>query len=136
MLAHGTVSDEVDLALCRSALYEALALGSRPPTEETAARLASAEGAAALGDAAGVLDAARSTGLAGLVRRLAPPPRPPPPGAPGGGPPRPLPPPPPRAPPPPPRRPPRRGNRWRPTPGASSATRPAGRFPPTRRSTG
>ena len=77
MLAHGTVSDEVDLALCRSALYEALALGFRPPTEETAARLASAEGAAALGDAAGVLDAARSTGLADLVRRLAASPCPP-----------------------------------------------------------
>src|SRR3972149_5103026 len=74
MLAHGTVSDEVDLALCRSALYEALALGFRPPTEETAARLASAEGAAALGDAAGVLDAARSTGLADPVPRPPPPP--------------------------------------------------------------
>jgi DMSO reductase family type II enzyme chaperone len=62
---------EADLALCRSALYEALALGFRPPTAETVARLASAEGAAALADAASVVDAAWGTHLAHLVRRLA-----------------------------------------------------------------
>ena len=39
------------MALCRSALWEALALGFRPPTGETVARLASAEGA--LGPIAG-----------------------------------------------------------------------------------
>jgi DMSO reductase family type II enzyme chaperone len=65
------VQPEVDLALCRSALYEALALGFRPPTPETAARLASAEGASALADAAVALDAAWGTGLADQVRRVA-----------------------------------------------------------------
>ena len=30
---------EADLALCRSALYEALALGFRPPNQETVSRL-------------------------------------------------------------------------------------------------
>lgn len=61
---------EADLALCRSALYEALALGFRPPTDETVARLASAEGAAALADATAVLDAGWRTHLAALVRRV------------------------------------------------------------------
>jgi TorA maturation chaperone TorD len=58
-------------ALCRSGLYEALALGFRPPTEETVARLASPEGAGALADAAAVLDAEWQSDLAPLVRRLA-----------------------------------------------------------------
>jgi len=72
------VQCEVEVALCRSALYEALALAFRPPTEETVTRLASPEGAFALADAAAVLDAAWRTDLAALVRRLAPsPPRPP-----------------------------------------------------------
>lgn len=57
----------VDLALCRSALYEALALGFRPPTQETVTRLASAGGALALSDAAAVVD----EGLAGRVLALA-----------------------------------------------------------------
>jgi TorA maturation chaperone TorD len=71
------VQGEVEMALCRSALYEALALGCRPPTAETVTRLASAEGAEALADAASVLDAASGTALAALVRPLAsPPPRP------------------------------------------------------------
>jgi DMSO reductase family type II enzyme chaperone len=55
-------------ALCRSALYEALALGFRPPAPETAARLATPAGAAGLVAAAGVLDA---HALGPLVRRLA-----------------------------------------------------------------
>ncbi|MEK7338301.1 MAG: molecular chaperone TorD family protein [candidate division NC10 bacterium] len=63
---------EADVALCRSALYEALALGFRPPTPETLARLASPEGASALADAAAVLDGERNTDLAPLVRRLGP----------------------------------------------------------------
>ncbi len=63
-------SDEPDLALCRSILYEALALGFRPPVDETAARLVSVEGAGALADAVAVLDAAWSTDLATLVHRL------------------------------------------------------------------
>ena len=63
---------ETDVALCRSALYEALALGFRPPTVETRARLASAEAASALADAAAVLDGERDTDLAQIVRRLVP----------------------------------------------------------------
>ncbi len=55
-----------DLALARSALWEALALGFRAPTAETAARLASREGARALADAAAAL------GPAGGGDRLAP----------------------------------------------------------------
>lgn len=68
---------EIDVALCRSALYEALALGFRPPTAETVARLASVEGASALADAAAFLDEASGTDLAQLIlRSLAPrPPR-------------------------------------------------------------
>ncbi len=55
-----------DLALARSAIWEALALGFRPPTTETVVRLASREGARALADAAEGLD------LAGVGDRLAP----------------------------------------------------------------
>jgi len=68
---------EADVALCRSALYEALALGFRRPTVETVARLASAGGAAALADAAAVLDGERDSDLAQRVRRLASSPVPP-----------------------------------------------------------
>ncbi len=63
-------SDAADLALCRSILYEALALGFRPPVDETAARLVSVEGAGALADAVAVLDAAWNTDLATLAHRL------------------------------------------------------------------
>lgn len=59
-----------ELALCRSALYEALALGLRPPAAETVARLASPDGVAALADAAAVLDEAEGS-LAAGIRRLA-----------------------------------------------------------------
>jgi DMSO reductase family type II enzyme chaperone len=59
--------EDIGLALCRSALYEALALGFRPPTRETVARLASAEGALALSDAAAVV----AEGLAGHGLALA-----------------------------------------------------------------
>lgn len=63
--------EAADLALCRSALWEALALGFRAPTRETVARLASDEGARALAEAAAVLDAVDGTALAPLVRALA-----------------------------------------------------------------
>ena len=63
--------EAADLALCRSALWEALALGFRPPTEETVARLVSREAARALAEAAAVLDAADGTTLEPLVRALA-----------------------------------------------------------------
>jgi DMSO reductase family type II enzyme chaperone len=62
---------EADLALCRSAVYEALALGLRPPTDETLRRLVSPEGSGALADAAAVLDAAWDSALAPRIRRLA-----------------------------------------------------------------
>jgi TorA maturation chaperone TorD len=50
---------------------EALALGFRPPSAETAARLLAPEGAAALADAAAWLDQEPDTAVAPLVRRLA-----------------------------------------------------------------
>jgi len=60
-----------DIALCRSAMYEALALGFCLPTEETIERVASAEGAGALADAAAVLDSVWGSKLASSVRGLA-----------------------------------------------------------------
>src|SRR3990172_1965315 len=72
--------EAVDLLLCRSALWEALVLGFCPPTEETVARLARAEGAGALAAAAAALDAAggaalappgRGRGVGRVVRALA-----------------------------------------------------------------
>jgi DMSO reductase family type II enzyme chaperone len=62
---------EIDLALCRSTLYSALALGFRPPTEETLARLGSQEGAEALADAAAVLDTDTELELVRAARALA-----------------------------------------------------------------
>ncbi len=64
MTRDGFAPTIADLALCRSGLYEALALGFRPPTVETLARLASPEAAAALGDVAAVLDDAWGSTLA------------------------------------------------------------------------
>jgi TorA maturation chaperone TorD len=56
-----------DLALCRSALWEALALGFQPPGPEMVARLAAPAAVDALADAATVLDTdegeARATGV-------------------------------------------------------------------------
>src|SRR3970282_1029800 len=63
--------EAADLALCRSAMWEALELGFRPPTGETAARLMAAEGARARAEAAALLDAADGTTLEPLVRALA-----------------------------------------------------------------
>jgi DMSO reductase family type II enzyme chaperone len=60
--------DAVDHALCRSALWEALALGFRRPTDETLVRLASPEGATALAEAA---DALAGADLAACARALA-----------------------------------------------------------------
>jgi len=54
---------EIDRALCRATLYGALALGFRPPTEETVDRLVSEEGATALAKAAAILDADSAAGL-------------------------------------------------------------------------
>lgn len=55
--------NEVDLVLCRATLYGALALGFRPPTEETVERLVSDQGATALAEAAAILDADGAAGL-------------------------------------------------------------------------
>jgi len=63
-------SDHVDLALCRSILYEALVLGFRPPTAETVERLVSSNAVNALADAVAVLDSSWNTDLANLVHRF------------------------------------------------------------------
>lgn len=62
--------NEVDMALCRATFYSALALGFRPPSDETVSRLISEEGATALADAAAVLDL-RGAGLEPATRALA-----------------------------------------------------------------
>lgn len=67
---HNPKFDEVDLALCRSILYEALALGFRPPTVETVSRLASPDSVSALADAAAVLDAVQNSNLASIILRF------------------------------------------------------------------
>jgi len=70
-LAPGSGSSQpCPVALCRSAFYEALALGFRPPTRETVTRLASAEAVEALIDVAALLDRLRGSSLASLVRGL------------------------------------------------------------------
>ncbi len=66
-------SHEVDLALCRSILYEALVLGFKTPTAETISRLISQEANRALADAAAVLDDKTGTDLAFSVGRLSTP---------------------------------------------------------------
>lgn len=61
---------EIDAALCRAALYSALAIGFRPPTEETIVRLVSRGGAAALLAAATPLDEGLHSGLAASAEHL------------------------------------------------------------------
>lgn len=65
---------EIDLALCRSAIYEALALGFRPPTSATIERLVSEQQNCALAEIAAMLEANGSNqkkdGLAIRVRQL------------------------------------------------------------------
>ncbi len=65
-----TRSDHVttDAALARATLYTALAFGFQPPTDETLARLASPAAAAALADAAAVVDPALCARAAALAR--------------------------------------------------------------------
>jgi len=62
---------EREAALCRSLLYEALALGFRPPTVWTLRRLGTESAASSLAMAAEVLDLDRGTGLATRARDLA-----------------------------------------------------------------
>lgn len=66
-----------DAALCRSALWEALALGFRRPTAETVARLAEREGAGALAEAAVIVEDPDEPGAATAVRALGSDPPPP-----------------------------------------------------------
>jgi DMSO reductase family type II enzyme chaperone len=54
---------EIDLVLCRATLYSAIALGFGTPSEEVISRLARSENAAALTDAAVLLDAAQESEL-------------------------------------------------------------------------
>jgi DMSO reductase family type II enzyme chaperone len=54
---------DVDLALCRATLYSALALGFRPPSEEAIARLIEPENAAALAQAAAIVDPETTAGF-------------------------------------------------------------------------
>ena len=56
--------NEIDLALARASLYSALALGFRPPDEETITRLCSKDGAAALVAAVALLDSKGELSLA------------------------------------------------------------------------
>jgi TorA maturation chaperone TorD len=70
---HATlIAYELDIALCRSALYEVLALGFLPPTPALLSRLFTPEAATALEQAAAVLDAAWQTDLSQYVHRLRP----------------------------------------------------------------
>jgi DMSO reductase family type II enzyme chaperone len=66
--------DEIDLALCRSAIYEALALGFRPPTSVTFERLIGEEQNSALMQIAAMLEASgsngKSTNIASRVHQL------------------------------------------------------------------
>ena len=70
-------SRAADAALCRSALWEALALGFRPPTPETVERLAGREGAGMLAEAAVVVEDPGEAGAAAVVQALGSDPPPP-----------------------------------------------------------
>jgi DMSO reductase family type II enzyme chaperone len=59
------------VALCRSLLYEALAIGFGPPAEETRRRLAEPAALESLAEAASLIDVERGTRLAERVRELA-----------------------------------------------------------------
>jgi DMSO reductase family type II enzyme chaperone len=64
-------SSQIELALCHATLYSAVALGFRPPSEETLTRFASSEATAALADAAAILDVDGRLGLVAAVQALA-----------------------------------------------------------------
>ena len=65
-----SVAYEIDFALCRSALYEALAVGFRPPTPEMFARLLARDAAIVLEVVAAIVDAEWETDLRRYIRRL------------------------------------------------------------------
>lgn len=60
----------IDMALCRSVLYDVLAVGFRPPTPATVSRLLVPAAVAVLEPAASVLDAAWGTELLWYIRQL------------------------------------------------------------------
>ena len=62
--------NEIDLALCRATLYNALALGFRPPTEETEDRLIRDPSVRALSDAAALIDQTRGSPVVSAVWNL------------------------------------------------------------------
>ena len=65
-----TVESAIDLALCRSVFYEVLAVGFRPPTRETLARLCAHDTAVVLDVAAVIVEADLETDLRRYSRRL------------------------------------------------------------------
>jgi len=71
--ASGISRQERDIALCRSLLYEALALGFSPPTSQTCRRLGTDSAAAALSEAAAFLEGEEGMTLARRARSLAAP---------------------------------------------------------------
>jgi len=62
---------EVDFAYCRATVYSALALGFRPPTEETISRIVEPENTAALTDAAAFLDSDGKSALTAAIETVA-----------------------------------------------------------------
>jgi DMSO reductase family type II enzyme chaperone len=62
---------EIERALCRSGLWEALALGFAPPTDETLQRLVAPAGAAGLAAMGAVLDEAEGTAIELVAAALA-----------------------------------------------------------------
>ena len=62
---------DIDSAYCRATLYSALALGFRPPTEATIARIVEPENAASLAAAAAVIDANGQMNLVSAINTLA-----------------------------------------------------------------
>jgi len=64
-------ANEIDLALARATLYSALALAFRPPTEASIARIIDPDNAAALADAAALLDPEGGSALVTGVTTLA-----------------------------------------------------------------
>ncbi len=63
-MLNATPTAEIDAALSRAVLYSALALGFRPPEEETITRLCSKDGSAVLAEAAALLDPGQASALA------------------------------------------------------------------------
>jgi DMSO reductase family type II enzyme chaperone len=64
-------ANEIDISLCRATLYSAVALGFRPPSEASIARLAKPDNTAALADAATILDPTAELNLLAGVEALA-----------------------------------------------------------------